>query len=94
MELLDHIQMQHVGAVVHVDDAEVGPVRQPCPIAGLSETPAQLGTIAPALDAVGEALRKPPWPAQAAPPAAGPATDPPLADVRLLELGCSRAQAF
>ena len=46
-ELLDHPQMQHLGAVVEIDDAERGRVRQPGPIARLSETPARLGPRRP-----------------------------------------------
>ena len=36
-ELLDHPQMQHLGAVVEIDDAERGLVRQPGPIVKMSE---------------------------------------------------------
>ena len=43
-ELLDHPQMQHLGAVVEIDDAERGLVRQPGPIVKMSETPAVLAT--------------------------------------------------
>jgi crotonobetainyl-CoA:carnitine CoA-transferase CaiB-like acyl-CoA transferase len=93
-ELLDHIQMQHLGAVVHVEDDEVGPVRQPGPIVRLSDTPAQLGGSAPVLDADGDALRASPWPAQVASPAAGSATDTSLGDVTLLELGTFFAAPF
>ena len=42
-ELLDHPQMQHLGAVVEIDDAERGLVRQPGPIVKMSATPAVLG---------------------------------------------------
>ena len=35
-ELLDHPQMQHLGAVVEIDDAERGLVRQPGPIVKMS----------------------------------------------------------
>jgi crotonobetainyl-CoA:carnitine CoA-transferase CaiB-like acyl-CoA transferase len=60
-ELLDHPQMQHLGAVVEIDDAERGLVRQPGPIVKMSNTPAVLGRGAPVLDADGVALRALPW---------------------------------
>src|ERR1700728_2920588 len=41
-ELLDHPQMQHLGAVIEIDDAERGLVRQPGPIVKMSDTPAVL----------------------------------------------------
>ena len=46
-ELLDHPQMQHLGAVVEIDDAERGLVRQPGPIVKMFETPAVLERGAP-----------------------------------------------
>ena len=60
-ELLDHPQMQHLGAVVEIDDAERGLVRQPGPIVKMSDTPAVLERGAPVLDADGAALREKPW---------------------------------
>ena len=60
-ELLDHPQMQHLGAVVEIDDAERGLVRQPGPIVKMSGTPAVLDRGAPVLDADGAALRSAPW---------------------------------
>ncbi len=60
-ELLDHPQMQHLGAVVEIDDAERGLVRQPGPIVKMSATPAVLERGAPALDADGAGLRAAPW---------------------------------
>ena len=56
-ELLDHPQMQHLGAVVEIDDAERGLVRQPGPIVKMSATPAVLEHGAPVLDADGAGLR-------------------------------------
>ena len=46
-ELLDHPQMQHLGAVVELDDAERGTVRQPGPIVKISATPAVIERVAP-----------------------------------------------
>ncbi|GMU77904.1 MAG: hypothetical protein AMXMBFR46_07020 [Acidimicrobiia bacterium] len=87
-ELLDHPQMQHLGAVVELDDVERGPVRQPGPIARLSETPAPLGRSAPALDADGPRLRADAWPAKPRVADGGTVGDgAPLAGITLLELG-------
>ena len=73
-ELLDHPQMQHLGAVVEIDDAERGLVRQPGPIVKMSDTPAVLERGAPVLDADGAAAaggavgrrwaRRTSWPAR------------------------------
>ncbi len=60
-ELLDHPQMQHLGAVVEIDDAGRGLVRQPGPIVKMSDTPAVLERGAPELDADGDGLRTAPW---------------------------------
>jgi len=92
-ELLDHPQMQHLRAVVEIDDTERGLVRQPGPIVRMWETPAVLGRGAPALDADGAALRSSPW------PALGPAdvvagVGSALGDVTLLELGTFFAAPF
>src|SRR6202046_1946961 len=90
-ELLDHPQMQHLGAVVEIDDAERGLVRQPGPIVKMSETPAVLERGAPELDADGAALRAEPWPAlgrSGGLPGTGPDSgEAALSDVTLLELG-------
>jgi crotonobetainyl-CoA:carnitine CoA-transferase CaiB-like acyl-CoA transferase len=56
-ELLDHPQMVHDGAVVTVDDAAFGPVRQPGPLVSLSTTPGEIARGAPALDEHGAAIR-------------------------------------
>ena len=97
-ELLDHPQMQHLGAVVGVDDAERGLVRQPGPIVKMWETPAVLGRGAPVLDADGAAVRADPWaaPGQARLVAgAGSAPDGrALGDVTLLEIGTFFAAPF
>ncbi len=92
-ELLDHVQMQHLGATIHVEDSVRGAVRQPGPIARLTETPAPLGRSAPTLDADGSELRGAPWPAR---PAATSAESPEaaLGDVTLLELGTFFAAPF
>ncbi|MFI5041029.1 MAG: CaiB/BaiF CoA transferase family protein [Acidimicrobiales bacterium] len=93
-ELLDHPQMQHLKAVVELDDAERGPVRQPGPIAQLSATPAVLQRGAPRLDADGADLRAAPWPARPSPRQAGDGTGRALGDVVVLELGTFFAAPF
>lgn len=97
-ELLDHPQMQHLGAVVEIDDAERGLVRQPGPIVEMSDTPAVLERGAPVLDAHGAALREKPWKALDAAEAVvdgGPAAEErALGDVTLLELGTFFAAPF
>jgi crotonobetainyl-CoA:carnitine CoA-transferase CaiB-like acyl-CoA transferase len=97
-ELLDHPQMQHLGAVVEIDDAERGPVRQPGAIVQMSATPAVLGRGAPVLDDHGAALRSAPWP-ELGESEASTATAPysegaALGDVTLLELGTFFAAPF
>jgi crotonobetainyl-CoA:carnitine CoA-transferase CaiB-like acyl-CoA transferase len=95
-ELLDHKQMQHLGAVVELDDDERGTVRQPGPIVRLSATPAELGRGAPALDADGGAVRSDPWPAVGGRAGDGDSGDAgaAFADVTLLELGTFFAAPF
>jgi crotonobetainyl-CoA:carnitine CoA-transferase CaiB-like acyl-CoA transferase len=97
-ELLDHPQMQHLGAVVEIDDAERGPVRQPGPIVKMSATPAVLERGAPVLDADGAALRAAPWPALGGTDVDGGVGSDPvesaLGDVTLLELGTFFAAPF
>jgi crotonobetainyl-CoA:carnitine CoA-transferase CaiB-like acyl-CoA transferase len=85
-ELLDHPQMQHLGAVVEIDDSERGLVRQPGPIVKMSNTPAVLERGAPVLDADGGA-------------GGVPGTDPvpgemALGDVTVLEIGTFFAAPF
>jgi crotonobetainyl-CoA:carnitine CoA-transferase CaiB-like acyl-CoA transferase len=97
-ELLDHPQMQHLGAVVEIDDAERGLVRQPGPIVKMSATPAVLEHGAPVLNADGAGLRTEPWAAlggsdaTAAKDSDGGAAA--LSDVTLLELGTFFAAPF
>lgn len=93
-ELLDHPQMQHLGAVVEIDDAEHGRVRQPGPIVRLSETPARLDRGAPRIDGDGDDLRANPWPARPAAVAPRESTAPALGDVTMLELGTFFAAPF
>jgi len=97
-ELLDHPQMQHLGAVVEIDDAERGLVRQPGPIVKMSGTPAVLDRGAPRLDADGAALRASPWKALGGPEVVGGAGSAPgdraLGDVTVLELGTFFAAPF
>jgi crotonobetainyl-CoA:carnitine CoA-transferase CaiB-like acyl-CoA transferase len=97
-ELLDHPQMQHLRAVVEIDDSVHGRVRQPGPIVRMFETPARLERGAPALDADGAALRRHPWSALGRTNAGagdGPGQgESALADVTLLELGTFFAAPF
>ena len=96
-ELLDHPQMQHLGAVVEIDDAERGLVRQPGPIVNMSETPAVLERGAPMLDTDGAALRAAPWPALGTDGLSGTASESgeaALGDVTVLELGTFFAAPF
>jgi crotonobetainyl-CoA:carnitine CoA-transferase CaiB-like acyl-CoA transferase len=97
-ELLDHPQMQHLGAVVEIDDAERGPVRQPGPVVAMSETPAVLSRGAPELDADGARLRATPWgaleTAGVAEASASVGDGRALGDVTLLELGTFFAAPF
>jgi crotonobetainyl-CoA:carnitine CoA-transferase CaiB-like acyl-CoA transferase len=86
-ELLDHPQMSHLRAVIRLEDAERGTVRQPGPIAQLSTTPAVLRDGAPRLDADGDQLRASPWPPQVPSSGGKDGADPPLRDVLMVELG-------
>lgn len=101
-ELLDHPQMQHLGAVTTIEDSERGPVRQPGPIVHMSATPAMLVRGAPPLDSAGPRLRSRPWSAQPAPAPTGSQRTlpgghearPPLDGVTILELGTFFAGPF
>jgi crotonobetainyl-CoA:carnitine CoA-transferase CaiB-like acyl-CoA transferase len=95
-ELLDHPQMQHLNAVIELEDEERGPVRQPGPVVRLSDTPAVLERSAPRLDADGEALRAEPWPTVATDSRAvtNDGTGGALGDIVLLELGTFFAAPF
>jgi crotonobetainyl-CoA:carnitine CoA-transferase CaiB-like acyl-CoA transferase len=97
-ELLDHPQMQHLGAVVEIDDPERGLVRQPGPIVKMSATPALLERGAPTLDADGAALRAQPWPAleksDGSPGTGSDSGEAALGDVTVLELGTFFAAPF
>lgn len=86
-ELLGHPQIQHLDAVIELDDAERGTVRQPGPIARLDGTPGVITASAPGLDADGMALRATPWEAKPTVVPGTPSTDAPLAGVTVLELG-------
>ncbi len=96
-ELLDHPQMQHLGAVIEIDDLERGLVRQPGPIVRMSDTPAVLERGAPVLDADGDALRATPWQPLEGGDVEGTGSvsaETPLGDVTLLELGTFFAAPF
>ncbi len=85
-ELLNHPQIQHLGAVVQIEDTERGPVRQPGPIVRLSDNPACIHLSAPALDEHGPALRATPW-AHVPTSGMGSSNTSALGDVTVLELG-------
>ena len=98
-ELLDHPQMQHLRAVVEIDDAERGLVRQPGPIVAMSATPAVLGRGVPSLDSDGPSLRCARWKAVAPPDEEGVVATlddsaAALSDVTVLELGTFFAAPF
>jgi crotonobetainyl-CoA:carnitine CoA-transferase CaiB-like acyl-CoA transferase len=93
-ELLDHPQMQHLGAVVEIEDPEYGLVRQPGPIAQLSDTPAKLERGAPLLDSDGDALRANVWTPKTAPHSPRHANGACLGDITMLELGTFFAAPF
>jgi crotonobetainyl-CoA:carnitine CoA-transferase CaiB-like acyl-CoA transferase len=93
-ELLDHPQMQHLGAVVDIVDSEHGVVRQPGPIVQLSATPATLKQGAPKLNDDGPALRAKPWPAKVAAETPTMHGRSALSDITLLELGTFFAAPF
>src|ERR1700728_4613477 len=96
-ELLDHPQMQHLGAAVEIDDTERGLVGQPGPIVKMAATPAVLSRGAPALDADGPTLRAGPWSPLGpvtAPPASSASGEGALGDVTILELGTFFAAPF
>ena len=93
-ELLDHPQMQHLNAVIEIDDDLRGPVRQPGPIVKLSETPALIRRGAPRLDEHGTELRADPWPRAEGEGSDAGAGGCALGDVVLLELGTFFAAPF
>ncbi len=98
-ELLDHPQMQHLRAVVEIEDAERGLVRQPGPIVAMSVTPAVLGRGVPSLDSDGPSLRSARWKAVAPPHGKHVVASPnsnaaALSDVTVLELGTFFAAPF
>jgi crotonobetainyl-CoA:carnitine CoA-transferase CaiB-like acyl-CoA transferase len=88
------------GCVIEVDDPELGPVRQvgrvyelhACPTA-LPTAPVPLGANTDAVRAEADALltSRRPLPARRAVPGAGATTNPPLAGVRVLDLGVAVA---
>jgi crotonobetainyl-CoA:carnitine CoA-transferase CaiB-like acyl-CoA transferase len=97
-ELLDHPQMQHLGAVVEIDDVERGLVRQPGPIVKMSATPAVLEHGAPVLNADGPGLKAAPWTTRSGSDGATPQSSnagvAALSDVTVLELGTFFAAPF
>ncbi len=97
-ELLDHPQMQHLGAVVEIEGSGQGRVRQPGPIVQMFDTPAVLGRSAPALDADGAIFRRRPWKALGGSNVeareGSVLGETALADVTLLELGTFFAAPF
>jgi crotonobetainyl-CoA:carnitine CoA-transferase CaiB-like acyl-CoA transferase len=93
-ELLDHPQMRHVGAVVEIEDPGYGLVRQPGPIAQLSDTPAKLERGAPSLDSDGDALRANPWSPKKGPNSSNHPEGASFGDITMLELGTFFAAPF
>jgi crotonobetainyl-CoA:carnitine CoA-transferase CaiB-like acyl-CoA transferase len=97
-ELLDHPQVQHLKAVVGLDDPVFGRVRQPGPLAAADRTPAQLGAPTPRIDEHGDALRAQGWRSERA---VAPSTAPSdgsrrlaLEGVTVLELGSFYAAPY
>ena len=98
-ELLDHPQMQHLGAVVEIDDAERGLVRQPGPIVKMSDTPAVLERGAPRswMPTAPDSERRPGRRSGGLTQATGTgpdAAEAALGDVTVLELGTFFAAPF
>jgi crotonobetainyl-CoA:carnitine CoA-transferase CaiB-like acyl-CoA transferase len=93
-ELLDHKQMQHLGAVIEIDDPTHGPVRQPGPVARLTATPGRAVTGAPLLDADGPELRANRWAPCARRVSADIDDRPVLEGVTVLEFGTFFAAPF
>ncbi|HXY93194.1 MAG TPA: CoA transferase, partial [Acidimicrobiia bacterium] len=94
-ELLHHPQLERDGRVATIEDAAVGPVRQPGPLVRMDATPARLGRPAPRLDEHGAYARalaaEPNDGGRASPP---PAAEPPLAGVTVVELGTYYAAPY
>ncbi|HET6966385.1 MAG TPA: CoA transferase [Acidimicrobiales bacterium] len=89
-ELLHHPQIVHDGQAVTVEDPKLGPVLQPGALVKMTETPSATSVPAPALDEHGAELRTRPRPTTQTPPArtlTAPQGSPPLAGVRVVELG-------
>jgi crotonobetainyl-CoA:carnitine CoA-transferase CaiB-like acyl-CoA transferase len=102
-ELLHHPQMVQDHRTVEIDDPVLGKVLQPGPIVLMSETPAELGASAPALDEQGAAIRAALGASPAVPAPAGvesteplgrSGTEPPLAGLTVIELGTYYAAPF
>jgi crotonobetainyl-CoA:carnitine CoA-transferase CaiB-like acyl-CoA transferase len=92
-EALDHPQVRWNGTVVEIDDARLGPVRQPGPLAQVDGAPAGLTRSAPALGQHTDEPRLRPRPAASEPPRPTEAR-PPLDGVTCLELGTYYAAPF
>lgn len=89
-EVLDHPQLAATGAVVHVDDPDGNPVRQPGPIAVLNASPAVVATPAPALDEAADIA----WTRTTRPPVRDSARRSPLDGVTVLELAVLYAAPY
>ena len=88
-EGLDHVQIQHNGDAVVIDDPELGPVRQVGPVAAFAATPARLDRSAPALDA-----HHGPIAPGSRPAPSGDVPAHPLAGITIVELGYFYAMPY
>jgi crotonobetainyl-CoA:carnitine CoA-transferase CaiB-like acyl-CoA transferase len=93
-ELLHHPQVVHNRQVVVIDDATLGPVTQPAPLARMAATPARVERSAPRLNEHATEMRSRERTVHAAPPTAAAPTTPPLAGVTIIELGTFYAAPF
>ena len=88
--MLDHPQIAWDGSAVKLCDPERGVVRQPGPLAELSETPGDVTRSAPTLGADQALLDSPPTPPAPAPDGDRPRALP-IAGVTIIELAAQFA---
>ncbi|TPG37327.1 CaiB/BaiF CoA-transferase family protein [Mycolicibacterium hodleri] len=84
-DVLDHPQLVHEGRVITIDDAVLGPVRQPSTLIHHNEAPLLKPTPAPALNDYAKPAHR--QPARAADHLPAGSTEPPLRGVTVLEFG-------